>query len=177
MDLIEQAVLPLKEEAIRYAEKYAQETIASVIAKLEQANHDINKAAPFPNSATTTKSEYMAAMIQRRIFENLTSRVNPVYSFKQPVYVQLNDIKVQSYIMQAKQDAANQYERFVRKLQCKIGSVQSATLQGTSVWIESFLNIVKESGEKQCWKTRLVMNHSKYGRIFAQFPTRQIKIK
>lgn len=82
---------------------------------------------------------------------------------------------VEKFIQAAKADAAAQYEAFVAKLQQKIGEVKNATLKGNHVWSYSILTVEKPDGTVEHWKTQMIINVSKLGKMFNQFPTRKVK--
>jgi hypothetical protein len=76
---------------------------------------------------------------------------------------------------EAEEKSRFQYRAYLAKMNAKIGEVISADLKGTSLWNESFLTVVKSDNVTEIWKTRLVLNQSKYGLPFFQFPTRKVK--
>ena len=45
------------------------------------------------------------------------------------------------------------------------------------MWSYSFLYVTTPSNGDQCWKTQQIINQSKLGKLFNQFPTRKIKMK
>lgn len=63
------------------------------------------------------------------------------------------------------------------KLEMKIGEHLTATLEGNHVWGDSFITVEKANGENERWRTHTILNVSKLGLYFNQFPTRKIKIK
>lgn len=160
LNAIETAVNPLKQDAINRAEQYAREVIASVLEQLAAVGNDLNAAAPAPKAwtaPTATAMQYKAAQRKRDMFKALRSVDGQA-----------------KFVKEAQENAAFQYEAFVAKLNAKIGPVVSATLEGNHVWSHSLLTVVLPTGEKQIWKTQTIINVSKYGKVFNQFPTRKV---
>jgi len=81
------------------------------------------------------------------------------------------------FIKSACENAAFQYDAFIAKLDKKIGEAVSAELSGNHVWSFSVLTVEKADGSIEHWKTQMIINFSKLGKMFNQFPTRKIKIK
>jgi hypothetical protein len=71
--------------------------------------------------------------------------------------------------------AATQYVAFVAKLVGKIGAVDSATLAGSHVWGYSILTVTKSDGSSERWQTQQIVNQSKLGTLFNQWPSRKVK--
>jgi hypothetical protein len=82
---------------------------------------------------------------------------------------------VERFITRAKEDAAAQYDSYVQKLIGKIGEVTAASLDGDHVWGFSYLTVTLPNGKKEVWKTQMIVNISKLGKLFNQFPTRKMK--
>lgn len=59
------------------------------------------------------------------------------------------------------------------KLIGKIGPVTSATIKGNHVWGHSVLTITNPDAVVEHWKTRQIVNVSKLGKLFNQWPTRK----
>jgi hypothetical protein len=83
--------------------------------------------------------------------------------------------KVRRFIKQRMEWAAADYDAFVIKLVKKIGEVKKAELHGNHVWGYSTLIVTIPDGEVQAWKTQQIVNHSKLGKPFNQWPTRRMK--
>lgn len=43
------------------------------------------------------------------------------------------------------------------------------------VWFQSELDVVTVAGERQTWRTKMIFNVSCLGKVFNQWPTRQVK--
>lgn len=82
----------------------------------------------------------------------------------------------QFFIDEMVKDAEARYDAFVVKLIDKIGEgVIAAELVGNHVWGYSVLHVEFEDGRKEAWKTQSIVNYSKFGRPFNQYPSRKVK--
>ncbi len=176
MNAIEQAVAPLKNDAMLRAEKEAQRQIDRVLARLEECGWDVNVAAPRPNTRMG-RNEYVQQMAIHTLFLSITTHDanKPSRRPGDPHIRVRSEANEQRFIGGAKSDAALQYDAFVCKLVEKIGEVESATLEGNHVWGHSILHVVKPEGETEKWKTQQIVNVSKLGTVFNQWPTRLVK--
>lgn len=176
-NLIEKAVLPLKTDAVERARQLAVSTVERVKAKLAEHGGDINAAAPYPNTRTYGGHRYYAARAEYNLFHSLTQQ-DPAKGYQKsngPTYVIFEPKRVEQFIKQRQQMAADDYDAFVIKLVAKIGDVVKADLTGNHVWDHSTLVVTKPDGERQAWKTRQIVNFSKHGKPFNQWPTRRMK--
>lgn len=175
---IEAAVMPLKAEAMDRAEKESREIIARLFAKLADANWKVNDVAPWPHTQQSRK-DYMTQKGKRNFVDSITSE-HPENTrfvrYDQADYRRAPNLdRVESIVKGAREDAAAQYDSFVGKLSAKIGATVEATLTGSHVWGYSFLKVVKADGTGETWKTQMILNVSKLGKLFNQFPTRKVK--
>ena len=170
---IEAAVRPLKEEAIDRAVSLAEKIIREVKEELARVEWDANKVAPMPSSHMSTAT-YRQGKTKYTLYRLVTKPLHGSRRLKDP------DVRVESkehedrFLAKAREDAALSYEAFILKMVEKIGKVESAKLTGTHVWGYSFLDVVKEGGLKERWKTSMIVNVSKYGLLFNQFPSRKV---
>ena len=175
MSIIESAVMPLKSEAIERAEQEANRVIARVISEMESANWDLSVAAPRPNSRLS-RNEYARLMSRHDLFRSLTTYTGDgTRRPNEPEYRARSIEAEQRFITAAKQDAAVQYDLFVAKLAEKAGEATGAVLNGSHIWGYSILTVTKANGAVERWKTQMIINVSKLGKLFNQFPTRKIK--
>ena len=83
---------------------------------------------------------------------------------------------VEKFAASARETAAAEYDAFVAKLEAKIGDdVAAAELAGNHVWNHSTLTITRTDGSVERWRTSMIINVSKLGKLFNQFPTRKAK--
>lgn len=79
------------------------------------------------------------------------------------------------YVAMAKQGAEESYDAWIYKLVQKIGKpVVKADVSGDP-WMGSVIRVETNDGEHQAWKTQQIINTSKLGKQFYQFPTRRMK--
>lgn len=79
------------------------------------------------------------------------------------------------YVRQQRQGAADSYDAWVYKLVQKIGKpVTDADVSGDP-WHNSRITVKCRDGEVQTWVTRMILNTSKLGKVFNQFPTRRVQ--
>lgn len=173
---VARAIMPLKQEAMARAEKAARATIERVRKALEDNNWDLDKAAPKP---TPNLSHALQRRLKtdRLIFNRLTNWVNDTYSVDLPLIVKMSHELELEYITEARQTAADQYDRFIIKLIGKIGPATDAVLDGNHIWSISYLEVTKPDGSKELWKTHMITNTSKLGKIFNQWPSRKVKYR
>lgn len=168
------AVLPLKVEAIERAEKEARKRVEWAAEKLQAAGNDLRLVAPRPHGSMS-RAQYVQADSVCRFFGNLTRSRQPGWRMGEPQLVDLDSNKIRRFVADAREDAAVSYDAFIAKLEEKIGPCISALLTGNHVWSYSILQVMKVDGEIERWKTQTIVNVSKLGKLFNQYPTRKIK--
>lgn len=175
MNPIEKVVLPLKKDAMNRAEQFAKETIESVRERLAAVDNDLHIAAPYPSSSIA-RHQWEAAYRRYKLFSSLTEwRPNQIVRPNGTCYADVSEKLSAKFINDAREDAALKYDLYVAKLNKKIGPVQDARLEGNHVWSFSFLYVTTVANNKECWKTQTIINTSKLGKVFNQFPTRKVK--
>jgi hypothetical protein len=172
---IETVVLPLKTAAIERAEQEANNLVKRCKEKLKEAGYDLGIVAPYPESNNCSPQAYQIAMSKRRTFELLVKHVSGSRRANDPEIVEIDYNAVKRFIKNTKEDAASQYDAFVVKLIIKIGEVTTAKLEGDHVWSYSILTVTKADGTTENWKTQMIVNVSKLGKLFNQWPTRKVK--
>lgn len=170
------AVAPLKADAIARAEKDARELVAKVAAKLEAAGWDLNVAAPSSDRRRDDERTQAIKDGRRSLYHSVTkSRPDQSYRLDAPYLVDMDPALVDRFIENAKRDAALQYDEFVAKLAIKVGKgATAATLEGNHVWGDSYLSVTMPGGIGQRWHTQQIVNVSKLGKLFNQWPTRRV---
>lgn len=172
---IETAVAHLKEDAMKRAEDFARERIAKAIQQLEEVGMDRDLVAPYPSAMKEDRKSYAVKLGRYRFFCSITKTVSGMHSFKDPRIVTVEEDKIEKVVAETREMAAAQYDAFVAKLINKTGEgVISAELTGNHVWGYSKLRVLKE-GSEEIWKTQTIINVSKLGKVFNQFPTRKVK--
>jgi len=176
-NLIAEAVAPLKDVAIARAAKCAAETIEKVREDLAAANWNVEAVAPYPRGQTVSRADYRQSVAKYNFYRSLViGRSDQGYRHDgDPYLVDMSPSKAERFIEECKRNAAAQYEEYVAKLIRKVGEVTEAKLIGTSVWFKSELDVMTAAGEFQTWRTKMIVNVSVLGKVFNQWPTRQVK--
>lgn len=174
MNNIEAAVSHLKDAAIDRAKHEAKQVVGRVLAEMDAAKWNLDEAAPHPNAMEHGREEYMRMNNKNGLYSNLTTWVYPSRRAGEPNLRKRCEESEARFIDEAMENAAQQYDMFVGKLISKIGVAESAVLHGNHIWGYSFLVVMVE-GEQQIWKTQMIVNVSKLGKLFNQFPTRKVK--
>lgn len=164
------AVIPFRTLAMDRAEELNREQAMAMYAELEANGWDQNKVAPYPRSG----GDYFIQLGRYELCTSITKWVKSVRNPNEPCIVEKDDIRLVKYIEECRYAAALQYDTFTIKLVDKIGECTAATISGNHVWTESFLTVTKNTGT-EVWKTKMILNWSKYGKPFHQWPSRKIK--
>ena len=173
---VEAAIAHLKGEAMTRAQIDAIAQIGRIIKIIEEHGWDVEKAAPYPNSNWRSREEYITKRARYNIFRRLTKSKNTTGCRKMndPDFVEVSPINEATFVNEAIDRAAIQYDAFVAKLVGKIGDCDTATLSGSHVWGYSILTVTKGSTVER-WKTQQIVNVSKLGLLFNQWPSRKMK--
>lgn len=174
-NLIATAVAPLKDRAIEHATAHAQRLVEMVRREMTEAGWDLQKAAPYPRSFNTGRTEYLKQKGRYDLFRQLTTSTKASRNRTEPDFAVMNDAGVARLFEDFKAGAAASYDAYVAKLTAKIGKVTSASLDGEGTWVYSNLTVTTEAGERQVWRTQMIINVSILGKVFNQWPTRRVK--
>lgn len=169
------AIEPLREEAIERAEADAKKKVEFVRKELAAAGNDINAVAPYP-AHNLRRSEYWIALSRYLLFRSLCTWRTASGRSGEPQPADVDPEKVETFVKESKENAAHQYDAFVVKLCRKIGDCESASISGSHVWGWSILTVEKTGG-REVWKTQQIVNVSKLGTLFNQWPSRKLKAK
>lgn len=162
-------------EYVAAAEKRAKEFIDDKLAILKKAGNDLNKVAPMPNSRTMGASEYKTAQAKRDLYRSITKSTVSVSRPGDPDIREPNKAMIDRYIEMNKKGAEEAYENFMHKMMQKIGKpVVDASMKG-NIWTNAILTVTTNDGEEQVWHTQMILNFSKYQKMFNQFPSRRKK--
>lgn len=172
MNLIEQAVAPLKQASIDAAMSQAHRVVEAFIKNLAENNNDLQIIAPYPKSSDRDfKAKESYYYFARSITKTRASSHRPGF----PCEADISPEGVTRYFEEVQKDAAEAFNAYVVKLNDKVGKVEEAKMiYDRGVWRESILEVVKPEGVER-WKTQIIVNFSKYNKPFNQFPTRKIK--
>jgi hypothetical protein len=172
------AVHAQKQEAVRHAEQHAREWVAKVEKELAAHGWDLEAYAPYPRGMNSWDPRREALVNHHNAVQRLTdadkSKGYQQYG-RAPYFVVMDPEAVERHVEHSMQDAALQYDAFICKMVAKVGPAQSAELSGSHIWGYSFLDVVKPDGSSERWKTQQIVNYSKYGRPYYQWPSRKVK--
>lgn len=175
-----QAVEPLRAAAMDRVEKYTLERLASMTAKLVLNGMDLNAVA-FQPDPYGSRDEYYLRKAVRAMYMSITlpqergSTTMAQVLGKAPHIVRVDLERCKGVVHDARQRASHAYDAFILKLCQKIGPHTAATLDGDHVWSYSVLCVTRTDGSVSRWKTQQITNVSKYGKVFAQWPSREMK--
>lgn len=154
IDPLTKALMVHHDEYVRVAGEISEKQYDSRKKYLEE-NGGIDKVAPEP-TYNISKFSYVYAKEKREF------------------YSQFLRLSKSEFVRNAEESAHVDYRSWVVKMASKVGkNVVSANMKGDP-WESSTLVVVTDDGEKQVWNTRMIINHSKYGKVFHQFPSRRI---
>lgn len=168
------AVLPLLNAAKHRAAKEAKDYIRRMMDKLEEHGMDATAAFPYPKDCWA--SDYKIQIARHNDIQRFTeSAVKGCRHHRAPDPRVPSADGQQRFVSQAIIEAEAQYLAFVAKLEKKVGEASSATLEGDHVWSTSVLTVAKPDGTTERWHTQQIVNVSKLGLLFNQWPTRRLK--
>ena len=166
------AVEPLKASAVENAQGYAIKVIANVKRILAENDWDRKKVCPYPSGCDP---EYKAKIAKIELFTKLTTAVYASRNYHDPDIRKESETAEARFIANAVADAEAQFIEYTHKLNKKIGDVKTAELVGANLWSHSVIIVTKEDGTIEKWRTQQILNVSKQGKVFAQYPTRKTK--
>lgn len=156
------------------AKKRATEFIQDKLAVLKKHDWDLNKVAP-PPSSHYGGTEYKAADHKRSLYTTITNAKESSRRRGEPDIRVPSTVMIDRYIDQAEKEAEFSYHAFMQKLIAKIGKpVVTAKMSG-NIWTNATLTVTTDDNEEQVWNTKMILNFSKYQKMFNQFPTRKKK--
>ncbi len=170
------AVEPLREDAKARARKAAENTVQQVKEGLKAHGGDRRLLAPYPPGSVGKKAFMQMASYYRlvRLLTEVDPKAHSYRGINDPDPAVMSAKGIREFIANAEKDADAQYSAFIAKLIAKIGECDSAILDGSHVWGYSTLTIQKGSTIER-WRTQMIINVSKLGKMFNQFPTRKVK--
>lgn len=169
---IEAAVSPLKEDAIKRAAQEAMRIVDHLTRRLAECEGNADVLAPRPD---WRDGAYKEKMGRRQLLESISKSTKLARPYSEPDIRVIDADRVAKFVQDAMDNAAAQYEAFVAKLCKKIWHCESAELDGNHVWGYSILTVTYNSGTVERFKTQMIVNVSKHGKLFNQWPTRKVK--
>ena len=161
-------------EYIAMAEKRSKDFVNDKLETLKNHGMDLNKVAPAPNSRMS-QSEYKTAQAKRDVYRSITKSTKSSLSRDEPDIREPNKAMIDRYIEINKKGAEDAYRDFMEKMIQKIGKpVIDAKMTGR-IWSNAVLTVTTDDNEQQVWHTQMILNFSKYQKMFNQFPSRRKK--
>lgn len=165
--------------------------VDGILSNLAQHDNDADAAADYPTS-NMGRVEYIRRVALHkdtlRWSDADTTRVNGPRFVRNGMWTQKNFRKHKSaeqiraaLMKQADEITKGDFAAYASKLSQKIGKeIESAEIKG-QLWSLSVLRVViaedfwtdTATQETQCWQTKMILNRSKLGKIFNQWPTLQ----
>jgi hypothetical protein len=177
---VAEAVEPLRAEAMERARQEAQ-ALSERVLSMYAADNTI---AAYPNRMKEHTHDYERKMRNYLLVCALTSVPKTDATSRKLSYHELQALSVsgrvanpeliEKFISEAVKMAEAAYTAFICKLEQKIGAHDAATLSGSHVWGYSTLTVCKGES-KEYWRTQQIVNVSKKGKPFNQWPTRKVK--
>lgn len=156
------------------AAKRAGDFLKDKLETLKNAGWDLDKVAPQPRS-NMSREQYMTAQNKRSLYTSITK--STVYSPRrgEPDIREPNQAMIDRYIDLAVKGAEESYRDFMQKMITKIGKPVTDAVMTGNIWTNAVLKVTTSDGENQTWNTKMILNFSKYQKMFNQFPSRQVK--
>ncbi|MGV0982346.1 MAG: hypothetical protein ACOYB0_08300 [Polynucleobacter sp.] len=166
------AVEPLRAAAVADAVKQTRAMIEQTWTAIEAANGNVNAAGyGYPRSG---RHDYFIQLARCKLAQSVTESTSSMMDA--PVI--RDEARAESVLRRVAYDASIDFDAYVGKLTIKVGGeVAAAHLVGTTfaVWDYSILEVTHADGSVDRWKTTRIINCSKLGRLFNQYPTRKMK--
>ena len=148
------------------AKKRAEEFVENKLDYLSKHDWDLDKAIP-------RAADYKMAQNQRSLYSSITKSKSSSRRVGEPNILEPDQQKIDRYVANSVKDAEASYREFMQKMITKIGKpVVDAVMTG-NIWTNAVLTVTTNDGEQQVWNTKMILNFSKYARMFNQFPTRR----
>ena len=190
---IAQKVIDLKQYVVTTAKKREE---AKEVKAVEQKKRFTNAASLIQVLTSFIEQYVLEAEIRARTFYDKTMKdildaggidgIAPEVDYrkvgideykrakaKRDFYVGMMRVSKDHYIKEAGLAAHADYMAWVHKMVQKIGKpVTHAEMTGNP-WKGSTIKVTTDDGEEQVWITTMIINQSKYGKLFNQFPSRK----
>jgi len=166
-------------EYLKRAEKIARDEVKYRLDALKKNGMDLNKLVPSRGKRPTSEERMMRApyvVITRSADVNDGKPMTIAQMKAMTTDIREADKKsIERFVKISVDDAKANYRAFINKMVDKIGKpVVKADFKG-SIWSNALLTIEDVDGDTQVWKTKAIINYSKYRKAFHQFPSRKQK--
>lgn len=162
------------DEYKQMARKRAEEFVKDKMNELKKYGWDLNLAAPVPKMRDGREA-YQIAVQKQSLLSALTSPTESVISPGAPRIRKPNPAAAAKYVNDAVKGAEDSYRAFMQKMIEKIGKPVAKAKMSGNIWTDATITVTTDDGEDQVWSTRMILNFSKYQRMFNQFPSRRKK--
>lgn len=169
---VARALQPAREQAALAARNAAANVVTAVRADLKAHGWNAATAAPLPTGHYGSP-QYVAAATKRNLYARLTEKVTSDW---RDTTVRMHGVKIGKFMEARERDALASYDAFIVKLTRKIGpDVATVTIDGSHVWDYSILTATFADGRVERWHTQQIINQTKYGEPYLQWPSRKLK--
>lgn len=146
-----------RNQYVEEAKKRAHEWIIEKKNTLKERG-GVNAIAPEPQRGLFS-TDYKA-------YKNATT-LRTFWSF-------VDRVDVDEYVSEEAKAAGASYDAWTHKLVQKIGKPVTQAQVSGDPWHGSYITVKTKDGEEQSWHTKMILNRSKLGKMFNQFPTRRV---
>ena len=160
-------LLEFIDEYCERAFKIAGEQYDNSMKQLEEKNWDLDLFAPEPNSKMS-RAAYQSANRKRYYFMSLTDK-GEGEGIRKP-----SATKKKKFQDDSKKAAHDDYMAWIYKMTDKIGRPVIKSKIVGDPWTGSKLYVTTDDNKEQVWKTQMIINRSKYDKLFNQFPSRKV---
>jgi sigma54-dependent transcription regulator len=172
MKTIREAVDTQRQEVINLAKNKMLRLIESHKANLIEADMKYLEYAPSPVAGRDSNYKEKSAL-HRFVRRIVTTGNSPRMVNEEAIATGFNEDGIRLLVEQAGKEAEQGFEAYIKKLESKVGEYDSVEYFG-DLFSFSVLKVTK-NGVSESWKTQMIMNVSKYGKLFNQYPTRKVK--
>jgi len=159
-------------EYLDRARQQATDFVENKLDILKKHDWDLDKVAPRARS-NMGRDAYMSAQNKRSLYTSITKSKSDSVKHGELYIVEPNPALIKHYIEMNVSGAEEAYKGFMQKMIQKIGKpVVDAKMTG-NIWTDATLTVTTDDGEQQIWSTKMIINFSKYQKMFNQFPSRR----
>ena len=169
------ALMSQIEDAKKMAKQNAEEHVDNIWKELAKKNWDViddMKAAKALSRQVIDKYMMLTDVDPKSVEKN--KEAGDHFKFSSRFRIK-SEARKKMYVDEAVTQAEEDYKEYVGKMVSKVGSgVADAHVTGHP-WTNSVLTVTMTDGTKEVWHTQMIINYSKYGKPFYQFPSRRKK--
>lgn len=158
---------------VQRAEEIATDSVKAWVKRLAKHKWDAIKAAK-PVGLEHVGPRKLREM-EQQTFGLFLSLTDSTTDYERYCMRKKSATKEAEFVKRAGEAARASYMGWIYKMIQKIGQpVTAATMTGNP-WIQSTIVVTRKDGTVQTWHTQMIVNYSKYGYPFNQFPSRLVK--